>query len=168
MFIFSFLIGDKCDFWLWSLCDLWCDKFLDFDRRVKFWFVLESRSIDFTGVCEILRLNFWWFVRGCFVVKYGIFGWVRESIWFIRVWECFWWDSGDFWCGENGWKWRKMVVLSNSLPNSKMGFRRGNNRYAFSGNRTFVLKCKLCPLGTEKHTIIVQYYGMFYFSTLKR
>ena len=32
--------------------DVICDviNFLDFDRRVKFQFVLESKSVDFTGV----------------------------------------------------------------------------------------------------------------------
>ena len=43
----------------------------------------------------------------------------------------------------------------------KWWFRCGNIRYALSGNRQSVLKCKLCPLWTEKDTIIVQYYYIF-------
>ena len=58
----------------------------------------------------------------------------------------FWWDSGDFWCCENGWKHWFLGILSNSVSNSKWGLRRGNIRYSLSGNRTFVLKCKLSPL----------------------
>ena len=47
----------------------------------------------------------------------------------------------------------------------KWGSRRENIRYALSGNRTLVLKCKLCPYlyrtNILKHIIIVQYYSMF-------
>ena len=35
--------------------------------------------------------------------------------------------------------------LSKCVSNSKLVSRRENNRYALFGNRTFVLKCKLCP-----------------------
>ena len=55
-----------------------------------------------------------------FFIKYGIFCVVRENALFSRVWGDFWWDSGDFWWCEKWWKWRKMGILSNSLPNSKM------------------------------------------------
>ena len=65
-----------------------------------------------------------------------------------------WWDFGRlfwwFWWFEKWWKWRKIGVLSNSSPNSKRGFRRENIRYALFGNRTFVLKCKLCPIQAPK------------------
>ena len=104
---------------------MWCYKFLDFDRRLKFWFVLESKSIDFTGV-----LLDWWVVNRLvlmcyFLIKYGIFGWVREKLYFSRVWWCFWVICGGFWRGRNGLKWRKMVVLSNSLPKWCFGFGLG-------------------------------------------
>ena len=91
---------------------MWYDKFFDFDRRVKFWFVLESKSVYFTGV-----LLDWWAVNRLvlmcyFLIKYGIFGWVREKLYFSRVWWYFLWNSGDFWLSYKGWKWRKMGVLS--------------------------------------------------------
>ena len=59
------------------LCVCDAGKFLDFDRRVEFWFALESKSIDFTGV-----LLDWWAVNRlglmCYLlIKYGIFGGVR-------------------------------------------------------------------------------------------
>ena len=62
---------------------------MDFDRSVKFWFVLESKSIDITGV-----FGDFWVINRCvfmdyFFIKYNVFGWVRESAWFIRDW-------GDF------------------------------------------------------------------------
>lgn len=105
-------MGDNCVFWFYSLCDLWCDKFLDFDRRVKFWFVLESKSVDFTGVL----LNLWAvnrLVLMCyFFIKYGVFCLVRLKPYFIRVWDDF---GGLFWwfLVELEWvKWRKMGVLS--------------------------------------------------------
>ena len=44
----------------------------------------------------------------------------------------------------------------------KWWFRCGNNRCAIPGNRLSALKCKPRPLMTWKHTIIVQYYYMFY------
>ena len=43
----------------------------------------------------------------------------------------------------------------------KWGFRRGNNRYALSGFRLPVLKCKPRPTYDTKDNIIVQYYGIF-------
>ena len=121
MFIYSLFEWEIIVFfWLYSLCDLWCDNFFDFDRKVKFWFVLESESVDFTGVSSD-----WWVVNRLilmcyFFIKYGVFCRVREKLYFSRFWWCFWWDSGDFWCSGKGWKWRKMGVLSNSLPNSKI------------------------------------------------
>ena len=75
-----------------------CDviNFLDFDRRLKFWFVLESESVDFTGV-----LLDWWVVNRLilmcyFLIKHGIFGWVREKLYFSRVWWDFRWNADDF------------------------------------------------------------------------
>ena len=47
--------------------------------------MLESKSVDFTGGYEILRLDFMWFVIGYFVVKYGIFGSVRRNALFPRI-----------------------------------------------------------------------------------
>ena len=45
--------------------------------------------------------------------------------------------------GENGVKWG---FCRTHYRTRKWGFRRENNRYAISGNRTFVPKCKLRPL----------------------
>ena len=74
--------------------------------------------------------------------------------------------------GKNGVKW---AFCRTHYRTRKWGFRRENIRYAIPDNRTLVLKCKHTPscvgyMRTDvlKHTIIVQYYGMFYFSTLKR
>ena len=137
-----------------------CKKY-DFDRVVLFVNLIWLKSIDFTDILSDFVIGFWWFVRWNFVVKYVIFGWVRLKPYFIRVWGCFWWDSGDFWwCWKwwNAWFW---WVLSKSVSNSKWGSRCGNIRYAVPGFRLFALKCKLRPLMVWKYTIIVQYYGMF-------
>ena len=171
--------------------DVICDviNFLDFDRKVKFWFVLESKSIDFTGV-----LLDWCVVNRCvlmcyLLIKYGVFGWVREKLYFSRCWWDFRVDSGDFWWCEKWWNAWFFNVLSKWVSNSKWWKTCGNIRYALSSNRTFVQKCKLRPHHGVKHTIIVQYYSIFllnrclicyswsvtlinymhkYFSTLKR
>ena len=63
----------------------------DFDRMVLFMNLVWLKSIDFTSV-----LWDWRVVNRCafinyFFTKYGVFGWVREKPYFIRVW-------GDFWC----------------------------------------------------------------------
>ena len=52
---------------------------------MKFLFVLESESIDFAGVWDILRLDFMWFVRWNFLIRYVIFGGVRENVLFSRL-----------------------------------------------------------------------------------
>ena len=64
-------------------------KNYDFDRSILFVNLIWLKSVDFTGVYEILRLDFMWFVIGYFVVKYGIFGWVRWNALFSRVWGYF-------------------------------------------------------------------------------
>ena len=137
-------------------------KNYDFDRMVLFVNLVWLKSIDFTGVLS----DWWdvnrWFLMCYFIIIYGIFGRVRFKPYFIRVERYFEDIFDDFWwCWNDGKHW-KINVLSNSVSNSKWGFRRGNIRYALSGNRTFVLKCKPrpppCP---EKYTIIVQYYSVF-------
>ena len=120
------------------------------------------KSIDFTGV-----LNDFWFVNKLvlmcyFFIKFDVFGWVREKPYFIRAERYFEAIFNDFWRYRKWWKCWFFKVLPNSVSNSKWGSRCGNNRYAPFGNRTFVLKCKLCPLLALKHTIIVQYYGIFF------
>ena len=123
-------------------------------------FVL-CKSIDFTGVLS----DFWVvnkLVLKCyFFIKYDVFGRVRFKPYFIRAERCFECIFDDFWWCWKWWKCWFFKVLPNSVSNSKLGFRRGNIRCALSGNRTFVLKCKLCPLMVWKHTIIVQYYSIF-------
>ena len=128
--------------------DVICDViiFLDFDRRVKFWFALESKSIDFT--CVLLD---WWVVNRLvlmcyFLIKYGIFGWVREKLYFSRVWGCFCGIVvifGVVGMGENGVKWS---FCRTHYRTRKWGFRRENNRYAVPDFRLHVLKCKPRPL----------------------
>ena len=100
---------------MWSLCISWCDKFFDFDRKVGFWFVLESKSVYFTDVLgDFLIVNRCAFINYSFT-KYGVFGWVRLKPYFIRVWWDFWWDSGDFWWCEKWWNAWFFNVLSKSL-----------------------------------------------------
>ena len=123
----------------------WCKK-CNFDRVVLFVDLVWLNSIDFTGgLWDWWVVN--WLVLMCyFFIKYMVFGWVRLKPYFIRAERCFWWDSGDFWWCENGWKHWFLGILSKWVSNSKWGSRCGNNRYALSGNRIFVLKCKLRPL----------------------
>ena len=45
--------------------------------------------------------------------------------------------------GKNVVKW---TFCRTHYRTQKWGFRRENNRYALSDNRTLVQKCKLCPL----------------------
>ena len=121
-------------------------KNYDFDRVALFVDFALRESIGFTGV-----LWDWWVVNRCvlmcyFFIKYMVFGWVRLKYWFIRAERCFWWDSGDFWWCENGWKHWFFKVLSKWVSNSKWGLRHGNIRYALFGNRQSVLKCKPRPL----------------------
>ena len=151
---FSFWIGDRCDFWLCLLCNLWCDKFLYFDRRVKFWFVLDSKSVDFTGV-----LLDWWVVNRLvlmcyFFIKYGVFGWVREKLYFQGFDGIFEWYVvvfGVVGMGENGVKWS---FCRTHYRTRKWGFRRENIRYAVLDFRLHVLKCKPRP-----HHGIKSYYN---------
>ena len=132
-------------------------------------------SIGFTGV-----LWDWWVVNRCvlmcyFFIKYMVFGWVRESAWFIRILGDFrveyWWFlmvlkvmkclifqgfvevsiEVVFWV-EFGWNASKTLILQGVC---------GLKRYALPGFRLSVLKCKLRPLMVWKDTIIVQYYSVF-------
>ena len=155
MFIYSLFEWEIIVFfWLYSLCDLWCDKFLDFDRRVKFWFVLDSKSVDFTGV-----LLDWWAVNRLilmcyFIIIYGIFGRVRLKPYFIRAERYFEDIFDDFWWCWKWWKRWFFKVLPNSVSNSKWWSRRGNIRYAVPGFRLPILKCKPRP-----HHGIKSYYN---------
>ena len=65
-------------------------KNYDFDRVILFVDFEWLKSIDFSGV-----LNDFWFVNKLvlmcyFLIKYDVFGGVRENALFSRVW-------GDFW-----------------------------------------------------------------------
>ena len=136
-------------------------KKYDFDKVVLFVDLVLLKSIDFTGV-----LNDWWdvnrwFFMCYFIIRYLIFGWVRENVLFIRVWGDFWWNSVDFWWCWKWWNAWFFKVLSKSISNSKWGSRCGNIRYAVLGFRLLALKCKLRPLMVWKYTIIVQYYSIF-------
>ena len=124
---FSLMIaGNKC--WVWVLFDyldmirvlfFWYEfdmnlmvKKYDFDRVVLFANLVWLKSIDFTGV-----LNDWWdvnrwFLMCYFIIKYSVFGGVRENALFIRVWGDFWWNSGDFWWCEKWWNSWFCWVLS--------------------------------------------------------
>ena len=148
----------------------WCDfddKKYDFDRVVLFVDFVLCKSIDFTGVLS----DWWdvnrWFLMCYFIIRYGIFGRVRLKPYFIRAERYFEDIFNDFWRYRKWWKCWFFKVLPNSVSNSKWGSRCGWKRYAPFGNRTLVLKCK--PTGDAyrtnvlKYTIIVQYYGMFYY-----
>ena len=61
-------------------------KNYDFDRVALFVDLEWLKSIDFTG-----GLSDWWVVNWLvlmcyFIIIYGIFGWVREKLYFSRVW----------------------------------------------------------------------------------
>ena len=103
--------------------------------------------------------------------NFVIFDQVRLKPYFIRVWWDFGVKLGDFWWCWNGEKHWFFKVLSNSVSNSKWGLRRGWNRCAWFCNRTFVLKCKLCPhpyrTDVLEYAIIVQYYCMFFYFQVK-
>ena len=142
-------------------------KNYDFDRVVLFVDLVWLKSIDFTGVLS----DWWdvnrWFLMCYFIIIYGIFGRVRLKPYFIRAERYFEAIFNDFWRYRKWWKRWFFNVLSNSVSNSKWGFRRENIRYVLSGNRIFVLKCKpRPPCLALKHTIIVQYYGMFWHDIL--
>ena len=153
---------DKFGFDDWWCLDLWCD----------FWWVRwESDFLDdwIAGNAWFLWVKLGW--SGCFVLNnlywfFEDFKWVRFKLYFIRVERYFEDIFDDFWWCWNGGKHWFFNVLSNSVSNSKLGFRCGNNRCALSGNRTFVLKCK--PTGdiyrtnVLEDTIIVQYYSIFF------
>ena len=62
-----------------------------------------------------------------------------------------------FWV-EFGWNASKTLILQGVC---------GLKRYALPGFRLPVLKCKLRPLMAWKHTIIVQYYGIFFYCQVK-
>ena len=132
-------------------------------KRWNAWFYWEK-----IGICKEI---FWIFYED-FLRKFCDFWSSSIEALFFKCLRGFLVELGDFWCGGKGRKWRKMGVLSNSVSNSKWGSRHGWNRCAWFCNRTFVLKCKLCPYSYRtdvlEYAIIVQYYGMFYFSTLKR
>ena len=103
--------------WVWYKFH---DKNYDFDKEVYFVNFVLCESIDFTGV-----LSDFWFVNKLvlkcyFFIKNVIFGWVRLKLYSIMVWWDFWCYDVIFLCGVNVWKWRKIGVLSNSLPNSEM------------------------------------------------
>ena len=58
---------------------------MDFDRGVRFLFVLESKSVDFTGdlgdfgvINRCVFMNY-------FFIKYNVFGLVRRNALFSRV-----------------------------------------------------------------------------------
>ena len=136
-------------------------KKYDFDRVVLFVNFVLCESIDFTGVLWDLCVVYMCVLMCYLFIKYMIFGWVRLKPYFIRAERYFEDIFDDFWWCWKWWKRWFFKVLPNSVSNSKWGFRCGNIRYALSGNRTFVLKCKLCPLMVWKHTIIVQYYSVF-------
>ena len=121
-------------------------KKYDFDRVVLFVNFVLCESIDFTGV-----LWDWWVVNKLvlmcyFFIKYDVFGWVRFKLYFIRAERYFEVIFNDFWRYRKWWKCWFFKVLPNSVSNSKWWSRCGNNRYALSGNRTIVLKCKPRPL----------------------
>ena len=64
-------------------------KNYDFDRYALFVDLIWLKSIDFTGVLRGWWVVNKWFLMCYFLIKYDVFGWVRESAWFIRDW-------GDF------------------------------------------------------------------------
>ena len=89
--------------WIWCECYFFWYEFdmnlmvkkYDFDRVVLFANLVWLKSIDFTG-----DLNDWWdvnrwFLMCYFIIKYSVFGGVRENALFIRVWGDFrvkyWW-----------------------------------------------------------------------------
>ena len=90
---------------------VWCefdDKNYDFDRVVLFVDLIWLKSIDFTG-----DLNDWRVVNRCilmcyFIIKYDVFGWVREKPYFIRAERCFECIFDDFW---SKWKVVKCLIL---------------------------------------------------------
>ena len=74
---------------MWDMKNLMIKNY-DFDRVMLFvdWVLLKS--VDFT--CVLLD---WCVVNRCvlmcyLLIKYDVFGWVRESVWFIRVLRVFW------------------------------------------------------------------------------
>ena len=80
-----------------------------------------------------------------FLVKYGIFGWVRENLYFSRVWGNFCVRMvifGVVGSGENG---VKLAFCRTHYRTRKWGFRRENIRYAILDFRLHVLKCKPRP-----------------------
>ena len=130
---------------------------MNFDRRVKFWFILESKSVDFTGVLGDFGVINRCVFMDCFFIKYNVFGLVRWNALFSRVWVDFWWNSGDFlWC-EKLWNAWFCWVCSKSVSKwfgwfwgvfEKIWFfelRCGWNRWGDLRCRGFVLKCKLPP-----------------------
>ena len=168
------IAGNKC--WVWVLFDyldmirvlfFWYEfdmnlmvKKYDFDRVVLFANFVWLKSIDFTGV-----LNDWWdvnrwFLMCYFIIKYSVFGGVRENALFIRVWGDFrveyWWFlmvlkvmkclifqgfvevdiEVVFWV-EFGWNASKTLILQGVC---------GLKRYAVPGFRLSVLKCKPRPI----------------------
>ena len=62
---------------------------MDFDRRAKFWSVLKSKSVDFTGDLRDFGVINRCVFMDYFFIKYDVFGKVRKNALFIRVW-------GDF------------------------------------------------------------------------
>ena len=74
---------------MWDMKNLMIKNY-DFDRVMLFvdWVLLKS--VDFT--CVLLD---WCVVNRCvlmcyLLIKYDVFGWVRESVWFMRVLRVFW------------------------------------------------------------------------------
>ena len=74
----------------------WCE--FDMNLMIKImtsikwcclWILCYVKVLILLVFWVILRFYFWWFVRGYFVVKYEIFGWVREKVDFSRVWGIF-------------------------------------------------------------------------------
>ena len=112
---------------------------------VRGWF-LDDRIV---GNAWFLWVKWGW--CGCFVLNnlywfFEDFDQVRLKPYFIRAERCFEGIFNDFWRYRKWWKCWFFKVLSKWVSNSKWGSRHENIRYALSGNRTFVLKCKPRPL----------------------
>ena len=80
-----FSVGVCGEMWVWFLVI----KIMTSIEWYCLWIECSDKVLIFTGV-----LRGWWTVNRLvlmcyFFIKYGVFGWVRESAWFIRDW-------GDF------------------------------------------------------------------------
>ena len=78
---------------------------------------------------------------------------------FERILEGYFDDFSVMRMGKNDVKW---AFCRTHYRTRKWQSTCGWKRYALPGFRLFALKCKPRPLMVWKHTIIVQYYSVFY------